>query len=82
MDVVREILQNKVMRIKVYVWHHKAINHAPRLKMELISQEKIMQVLDWAYERSVNGFSGLDSAEELAASYAGKDSSAYDQANS
>jgi hypothetical protein len=38
--------------------------------MELISQEKIMQVLDWAYERSVNGFSGLDSAEELAASYA------------
>ncbi len=38
--------------------------------MELISQEKVMQVLDWAYEKSVNGFSGLDSAEELAASYA------------
>lgn len=58
------------MRKTKHVWHHKAIIHTLRLKMELISQEKIMQVLDWAYERSVNGFSGLDSAEELAASYA------------
>jgi EcsC protein family len=76
----RKIVQSEVMR--KHVWHHKAINHAPRLKMELISQEKIMQVLDWAYERSVNGFSGLDSAEELAASYAKEESPAYDQANS
>lgn len=48
----------------------------------LISQEKIMQALDWAYEKSVNGVAGLDSAEELAASYTRKGGSAYEQANS
>ncbi|WP_085988541.1 EcsC family protein [Pseudomonas sp. GM84] len=69
-------------QIAVQVWHHMAIIHMPRLMMELVSQEKIMQVLDWAYERSVNGFSALDSAEELAASYAKEEGSAYDQANS
>ncbi len=50
--------------------------------MELISQEKLIQAIDWAYEKSVNGFPGLDSAEELAASYLNKDGSAYDRANS
>ena len=77
-----KIVQNEVVLITKQVWHHKAITYAPRLKMELISQEKIMQVLDWAYERSVNGFSGLDSAEELAADYAKEQSPTYDQANS
>jgi len=37
--------------------------------MQLISQEKIEQALDWAYNKSVNGVVGLDSAYELAESY-------------
>lgn len=50
--------------------------------MELISQEKIMLALDWAYEKSVNGVVGLDSAEELAISYMKGDDSDYEKANS
>ncbi len=50
--------------------------------MELISQEKIMQVLDWAYEKSVNGLPGLDSSEEMAESYMNGDDSSYEKANS
>jgi len=50
--------------------------------VELISQEKIMQVLDWAYEKSVNGVPGMDSAEELAKSYMKEDESPFEQANS
>ncbi|MFW9081962.1 EcsC family protein [Pseudomonas sp. P2757] len=56
--------------------------HLLETTMELISQEKIMQALDWAYEKSVNGFSGLDSAEELAVSYSNDDGTTYEQANS
>lgn len=51
--------------------------------MALISQESIMNALDWAYEKSVNGFSGLDSAVELAESYMREtEKTAYEQANS
>lgn len=48
----------------------------------MISQEKVMQVLDWAYEKSINGVAGLDSAEEIAASYMKGEESAYEQSNS
>lgn len=50
--------------------------------MALITQEQIEKALDWAYEKSVNGVAGLDSAEDLAKSYQ-KDggSDAYVQAN-
>lgn len=51
--------------------------------MALITQEQITTALDWAYERSVNGVAGLDSAVELADSYRkGNDDSPYEQANS
>ncbi|MDN3220106.1 EcsC family protein [Pseudomonas nunensis] len=50
--------------------------------MQLISQEKIMQALDWAYDKSVNGIKGLDSAEELAESYMNNEDTLYEQANS
>jgi len=50
--------------------------------MQIISQEKIMQALDWAYEKSINGVAGLDSAEELAKSYMQDSSDKYEQANS
>ena len=49
----------------------------------LITQEQIASALDWAYEKSVNGVAGLDSAEELADTYRkGNNDSVYDQANS
>lgn len=34
-----------------------------------ISESKIMQALDWAYDKAINGVAGLDSATELAESY-------------
>ena len=51
--------------------------------LALITQESIENALDWAYEKSVNGVAGLDSAIELADSYiAGNNDSPYDRANS
>lgn len=34
-----------------------------------LTQSKIMNALDWAYEKAVNGVPGLDSAEEMASEY-------------
>ena len=34
-----------------------------------LTQNKIMQALDWAYDKAVNGVAGLDSAEEMANDY-------------
>ena len=47
-----------------------------------LSESKIMQALDWAYDKAINGVSGLDSASELADSYMKKNSSPADMANS
>jgi uncharacterized protein (DUF697 family) len=45
-------------------------------------ESKMMQVLDWAYDKAVNGVPGLDSAEELATDYEQQGGSKLDQANS
>lgn len=51
--------------------------------MALITQESISNALDWAYEKSVNGVAGLDSAIELADSYVdGNSDSPHERANS
>ncbi len=47
-----------------------------------LSEGKMVPVLDWAYNKSVNGVAGLDSAWELAESYMSKGGSRFDQANS
>ncbi|TNH82608.1 EcsC family protein [Aeromonas sobria] len=47
-----------------------------------LSESKVMQALDWAYDKAINGVSGLDSASELADSYMKKSSSPADMANS
>lgn len=47
-----------------------------------LSESKIMQALDWTYEKAVNGVPGLDSASELAESYTKNDGNLRDQANS
>ena len=38
-----------------------------------LSESKVMQALDWAYDKAINGIAGLDSASELAESYMEKD---------
>ncbi|WP_421240392.1 EcsC family protein [Aeromonas enteropelogenes] len=49
---------------------------------ERLSESKVMQALDWAYEKAVNGVPGLDSASELAESYMSKGGSLLEQSNS
>tara|TARA_R110000851_G_scaffold332161_1_gene507591 strand:+ start:842 stop:1441 length:600 start_codon:yes stop_codon:yes gene_type:complete len=41
-----------------------------------------MQVLEWSYEKAINGVAGLDSASELAQSYIQSGNTLSDQANS
>ncbi|HMY00245.1 MAG TPA: EcsC family protein [Agitococcus sp.] len=47
-----------------------------------LTESKIQEALEWAYDKAVNGVSGLDSAYELAQSYMSQDDSKYEQANS
>lgn len=47
-----------------------------------LTQNKIMELLDWSYEKAINGVTGLDSATELAESYLKNDESKVDQVNS
>ncbi|MEH6567024.1 MAG: EcsC family protein [Halopseudomonas sp.] len=47
-----------------------------------LSEGKIMQALDWAYDKAVNGVVGMDSAGEMAANYMSGSGSLIDQANS
>ncbi len=49
---------------------------------EELSESKILKVLDWAYEKAVDGMPGLDSASEMAEDYMKNDDSPMDQANS
>lgn len=50
--------------------------------MTEITQNSIMEALDWAYEKAVGGLPGLDSASEIADSYSKSEGSKIDQANS
>ena len=47
-----------------------------------LSEGKMVPVLDWAYDKAVNGVAGLDSAGELAEGYMSREGSRVDQANS
>ncbi len=47
-----------------------------------LTESKIMDVLNWSYEKAVNGVPGLDSAYDLAADYMKSNDSLYSQANS
>jgi hypothetical protein len=47
-----------------------------------LTESKIMQTLDWAYDKAINGVAGLDSAIELADDYMKQQGSKIDQANS
>jgi uncharacterized protein (DUF697 family) len=47
-----------------------------------ITQSKLMQALDWAYEKAINGVAGLDSAQDLAEGYLRGNDSLHSKANS
>lgn len=47
-----------------------------------LTERKIMQALDWAYDKAVNGVPGLDSAQEMAEDYLSGDGTLHDKANS
>lgn len=45
------------------------------MSKEELNESKIMQVLDWSYDKAVNGLPGMETAEELAEKYISKSSS-------
>lgn len=47
-----------------------------------LTESKIQEAMEWAYDKAVNGVTGLDSAIELANSYMDDTDSKYEQANS
>jgi len=47
-----------------------------------LSDSKIIQALNWTYEKAVNGVAGLDSAEDMANDYLKGSGSLQDKANS
>lgn len=47
-----------------------------------LTHNKIMQALDWAYDKAINGVPGLDSAAEMASSYTSDSGALIDNANS
>lgn len=47
-----------------------------------LTETKVLQALDWAYEKAVNGIPGLDSATDLASSYMKQGGSPIEQADS
>lgn len=47
-----------------------------------INQNIIMQALDWAYDKAVNGVPGLDSAQEMAEDYLSTDEDLINKVNS
>lgn len=48
---------------------------------KMLTEATIMQTLDWAYEKAINGIPGLDSASELAESYTCKGGTNSENAN-
>lgn len=47
-----------------------------------VTQSNIMNALDWAYDKAIDGVPGLDSAEDLASSYLAESADLEEQVNS
>jgi len=45
------------------------------MSTDILTESKMTQVLDWAFEKAVNGLPGTETAEDLAQSYSSKHSS-------
>lgn len=57
-------------------------NRLPPPENNSLTHSKVMQVLEWAYEKATSDLPGLDSAQELAASYLQEEGSLKEQINS
>ena len=66
-------------QLKRYV---KKIVTMTKKSPEKLTQGKIMDALDWTYDKAVNGVVGLDSAQEMASSYLDGDGTLHEKANS
>lgn len=51
-------------------------------KEKSLTQSTVMKAMDWAYDKAVNGISGLDSAEDIATNYLNREGTLRDKANS
>jgi len=47
-----------------------------------LNQSKIMEALDWTYDKAVNGVTGLDTAQDMAEEYLAGEGNLVDKANS
>jgi hypothetical protein len=47
-----------------------------------LTESKIMEILDWTYDKAVNGAPGLDSAQEMAEDYLSGDGTLHSKVNS
>lgn len=45
------------------------------MKKEVLTQSKLMKIMDWSYKKAVDGLPGMDTAQELAQSYLNKSKS-------
>lgn len=45
------------------------------MKKEVLTQSKLMKIMDWSYKKAVDGLPGMDTAQELAQSYLSKSKS-------
>lgn len=57
-------------------------NRLPPPENNSLTHSKVMQVLEWAYEKATSDLPGLDSAQELDASYLQEEGSLKEQINS
>lgn len=57
-------------------------NKLPSTENNSLTHSKVMQVLEWAYEKATSDLPGLDSAQELAAAYLQEEGSLKEQINS
>lgn len=57
-------------------------NRLPPPENNSLTHSKVMQVLEWAYEKATSDLPGLNSAQELAASYLQEEGSLKEQINS
>lgn len=48
---------------------------------EKLNESKLMRMLDWTYDKAINGLPGMDSASEMAEDYMAKDGSPRDHAD-
>ena len=73
---------NNICRLNCLGQLIPAVMQKEKTMAKKLTQGKIMDALDWGYDKAVNGIPGVDSAQKLAEDYLPGDGSLYDKANS